>query len=813
MTIRVTTPGRKAKRRAAQARSLPWVAAGAVAAYAVVGAAPTAAQERGGISASAHPAGQGRQPIRRFEITAGPLDAALRAYETIAEVTLTVLVPAENLAVVNTAGVTGDLTSTQALRQLLAGTGMMHRFTGPAAATIELRAKSETVTVTGQAGVQSPKYTVPVRDIPQTITIVPSNVIEDRGAATLRDVLRNVTGISMQAGEGGVPAGDNLSVRGFNARTDMFIDGVRDFGAYSRDPFNLEQVEVSKGPSSSYSGRGSTGGSINLVSKSPQVDASRTLNLGAGSADYKRGTFDLNQPINLGPKGTSFRVNALWTDGDTPGRGPVGTERWGVAPSLAFGLGTRTRATLSYFRMEEDNLAEYGLPWVPSTNTNPALVPFIDQAPPVRFDNFYGLTTRDYEKTWTNIATAAVEHDIRPTVRVRNVFRRGETRRDSVITAPRFATTTGTALNRQLQSRDQTDDILVNQTDLRADFKTGIARHQLVAGVEVAEEGSENFLRTGPAAPTADLFDPNPADPYPGPIVRSGAVNTGTADSLAFYAFDTIHLDARLEVSGGLRWDRFSADYAQKATTGVVTPFVRTDEMLSGRVGIVFKPRPNGSIYAGYGTSFNPSAEGLTLSAATAAIEPEKSRSYEIGSKWDVSRLALSAAFFRTEKTNARTPGINPGDAPTVLLGEQRIDGMELGIAGRLTPRWEIYGGYAFLDSEITASNTPAEVGRSFGNTPRHSLSLWSTYRLPKNAEVGGGAAYVGERTNSTTTPRIAPGYWTIDALAAYPVSSHLTLRLNGYNLADERYIDRIGGGHFIPGAGRAAQLSAQVRF
>ncbi|HMJ91691.1 MAG TPA: TonB-dependent receptor plug domain-containing protein, partial [Candidatus Acidoferrum sp.] len=236
--------------------------------------------------------------------------------------------------------------------------------------------------------VQSPRYTEPLRDVPQTITVVPRALIQQQNATSLRDVLRNVPGISYQAGEGGVPAGDNLSIRGFSARTDMFVDNVRDFGGYSRDPFNVDQVEVAKGPASSYAGRGSTGGSVNLVSKTPYLEHLYGGSFGLGTDDYKRLTLDVNQPIPKSPiPGTALRLNGMWHESGVAGRDVVEDTRWGIAPSVAFGLGTPTRVTLSYFHLEQDNIPSYGIPWVP-LNTGP-LARFSNDAPPVDFGNFY----------------------------------------------------------------------------------------------------------------------------------------------------------------------------------------------------------------------------------------------------------------------------------------------------------------------------------------------------------------------------------------------------------------------------------------
>ncbi|MBL8112394.1 MAG: TonB-dependent siderophore receptor [Acidobacteria bacterium] len=752
-------------------------------------------------------------PVPRFDIPPGQLGDVLDAFASVSGLKFTVTEDA--IRAIPSPGVSGLHRVAQALEQILAGTGVTYRFTLSTAVTLSLRSSAAAVDVTAPAfPLSSPKYTEPLRDVPQTITVVPRAVIEQQGATTLRDVLRNVSGISIQAGEGGVPNGDNLSIRGFNARTDIFVDGVRDFGGYARDPFNLEQVEIVKGPASSFAGRGSTGGSVNLSTKSPLAGVARTVSLAGGTSNSKRATLDVNQPLGAaGLENAAVRVNAMWTDADTPGRDAVESSRWGVAPSLAFGLGQPTRLTIGYSYLSQDNLPDYGIPWVPGTNT--ALAAYQDQAPPVDFDSFYGLRSRDYEKTGTGIASVQLDHDFSGSAKLRSLLRYGRTERDSVITAPRFVSNTSTDLTRQLQSRDMTDGVLANQTDLTLTLKTGPIGHAIVSGVELARETSRNYLRSGPAAPVADLFDPNPDQEYAGPIVRTGAVNDGAADSLALYAFDTLKLSEKWEATGGLRWDRFSVDCEATPATGAPTVLERTDSMLSWRAGLVFKPLPSGSVYAGAGTSFNPSAEALTLSAATVALEPESSFSAEIGTKWDLlaARLTLNAAAFRTEKTNARTPGVNPGDAPTVLDGEQTVTGAEVSAAGRVLPGLQIFAGYVFMDSEVKASNTSSEIGHVLGNTPRHSLNLWLSYQLPWELEVGGGASFVGQRLNGNSGARTAPDYWLFDAMASWGFGDLFTLRLNVNNLTNERYIDRVGGGHFVPGAARSASLSAAVRF
>lgn len=699
--------------------------------------------------------------------------------------------------------------------------------------------------------VESPKFQGPLRDIPQTISVIPEAVIQEQGATSLRDVLRNVPGISIQAGEGGGgPAGDNLSIRGFNAKTDLFVDGVRDFGGYTRDPFNFEQVEVIKGPSSTNAGRGSTGGSVNLVTKRAQLTPFYRGEVGGGTDNYFRTTIDINQPLWVTPgspavapvasgksvvdvsakgaktvqpvapagpdTGAALRLNGLYHDADIPGRDYAHDERWGAAASLVFGLGTDTRITLNYLHLEQDNQPDYGIPWVPDTVTS--LRGHHNKAAPVPFSNYYGLTDRDYEKISTDIATLIFEHDFSDSFRVRNLFRAGRTERDSVISAPRFAGA-GTTLNHQFQSRDQEDTILSNQTDFTIEFETGSLKHTLTTGFEFTREESENRARASSVTPQSDLFRPNPTQNFTGRISYTGAYTSADVDSAAVYLFDKIEIGEHWEVLGGLRWDYIETDFTNKAVGAPTDNLNRDDSLLSWRAALVYKPVENGSIYFSYGTSFNPATELLVSSSGSAVVnqfdtDPEENRSYEVGTKWDVldERLSFTAALFRTEKTNARTA--DPAD-PTEfsLTGEQVVQGAEFGIAGQITDNWRVFAGYTYLDSEIEASANRDEVGKQVSNTPEHSFNLWTVYDLPYGFQIGGGAQYVDSRFNNNINQREAPDYWLFDAMLGYQVNENIALRLNVYNIADEDYIDRVGGGHFVPGPGRSAVLSLSVKF
>ncbi len=547
-----------------------------VASEAVEAAVLAAFQKRESLDAlPAKASAEGAQPVS-FQIEAGPLGAALAAFQEQSGYAAEVRSPLMNE--IFTKGVSGLYTPEKALEILLEGTSVTYERVGPRRVALELGI-AEFVEVTERRDERpaSPKYTEPLRNIPQTITIVPRTVIEEQNATTLRDVLRNVTGISIQAGEGGVPAGDNLTIRGFSARTDIFIDGFRDFGGYSRDPFNVEQVEVAKGPASSVAGRGSTGGTVNLASKAPTLESFQQAAFGFGNPDYMRGTLDLNLPFqDFAVQGTALRLNAMWTDSDVSGRDLVTNQRFGFAPSLALGLGTPTRLTVSYSRLGQDNFPDYGIPWVPADNV--PLAEYANQAPPVEFTNFYGLSERDYEDTTTDVATADFRKDFSPATSLSNVFRYGRTDRDSIITAPRFQSATSTDIRRtDWKSRDQVDDIVGNQLNLVNRFSTGSARHAVSSGVEVSREGSINHVRveTGTEPGPTDLFEPDAFDPYRGfdPAQRSVQRERSPLDG----GLRVRHRRARRAVAGHRR-----------ASVGEVRP--RLPDRRRGRTGDPERP-------------------------------------------------------------------------------------------------------------------------------------------------------------------------------------------------------------------------------
>ena len=760
----------------------------------------------------------GETPID-FNIPPGPLSEVIAAFQR--KTGVEIKVENDGFLTLPSPGVVGSYTVEQAIRRILNGTGLSYSFKGTRSVLLQAEAEAAHVEIESSEAkiLASPKHSAPLRDTPQTISVLSKEMIEQQGATTLRDVLNNVPGITLTAGEGGAPAGDNLTIRGFSARNDIFIDGVRDLGAQSRDPFNLEQVEVVKGPSSTFTGRGSTGGTINLVSKLPNLRRSIAGTLTGGTDSTKRATADINLPVN---EDIAFRVNLMGHDSNSPGREVVQNRRWGAAPSVMFGMSRATRFSAGYFYIEQDNTSDYGIPWVPAGNN--VLTEYRDRPAPVPRSTFYGFADRDHERLRSDLFTARVEHDFSDRVTLRNQFRYGYSRRDSIASPPRFANNNSTAINREMRSWMAHDDIWDNQTDLTARFKTGTIEHSVVAGGSFSYEINHRVLRTAPNSPTT-LLHPNPNDVYAGIIAVNPLEPELTGRSAAAYVFDTVRFSKQWEFVGGLRVDRFDVsgrNVSTAVTPNIFVPIDRVDTIVSGRAALIFKPVEKGSIYASYGTSANPSLEGLLYGPADVRTDPEKTRTFELGTKWDLfsNRLLVTGAVFRVDKTDARTPSLVAGEPPT-LDGDQRVQGIEFSATGNITRALQIFAGYTFLDSEIIRSNAAptnvngvliSELGKELINTPRNSFNLWATYTWDR-LFVGGGPRFVGKRYGNNINTRFVDGYTVVDALVSYKLTKNIDLRLNVNNIGDKYYIDRIGGGHILPGAGRVVLVSTGFSF
>jgi catecholate siderophore receptor len=650
----------------------------------------------------------------------------------------------------------------------------------------------------------------PVQNIPQSITIVPRQILEEQAATTLRDAMRNVTGIGIAAGEGGAAQGDNFTLRGFSARNDMYLDGVRDQGTYFRDTFNIEAVEVLKGPASIYFGRGSTGGIINQVSKAPRLEGFYDGTASGGSGPYFRGTADINQPLS---PTIALRVNAMAQHADIVDRDHVKVTRQGFAPTLTLGLGTPTQMTFSYFFQHEDNIPDYGFPFFHGS--------------PVRVhrDTWYGLTKDDYEKTYTNMGTVNLNHRFSDQLNLRSAFRYSNVSRDLDVSIPQTicaapatcgpgATITG--VTRSRPERHTTEGILDSQTDLTARFDTFGFKHTLTSGIELSWDRFDN-LRYASAGPATTLN--NPSNNQTPNAKTLGVKALTNAAGFGIYGADQIALHEYFDIIGGLRWDYFSADQ-QNQLPGQVD-FDSTDKMLSYRGGLVFHPTLQQSYYFSYATAFNPSAEGLTLAANNQATPPEKNEIFEIGSKFLLmdGQLTLQGALFQIEKTNARTN--DPILGVQVLDGKQRSRGVELGAAGRVLPGWNVFAGFTYLDAKILKSNDTQVVegvtyslqGKVPQNVPKYTATLWSTYDFLDKWQIGGGPTYVGSRFANNSNVNEVPGYVRWDATVAYNVSEKIQCRLNAQNFTNSHFIESVHPSHVVPGAGRTFIASTFFRF
>jgi catecholate siderophore receptor len=820
---------RKVSRRERQQRAgglspaQKWLATGALAVSSVAGSGQFAWAQRpsGGASESASAVPSQGLAVR-FENPKASLGELAPVFENATGLHLEFAEP--DLANIGSAGITGLYTPEAALKVLLANTGLSYRFTAANRVMIEIAPYSTTVDVSEAALsllTSTAKYSAPLRDTPQTIDVVSEKTMQEQNVTTLRDALRNVAGISIAAGEGGAQ-GDNLTIRGFAARNDLYVDGMRDFGSYYRDPFNIEEIDVIQGPDSTNFGRGSTGGVVNQATKFPEMNRFVSAALDGGTDGTRRLTTDLNIPFKTFGTPSAFRLNVMGDEGGVAGRPVAHNRRYGVAPSLAFGLGTPTRIVVSALNQQADDIPDYGIPWL---FNNPA---------PVSRHNYYGFDDGgNYLRTRDNIATVRVEHDFGSHFTLRNQSRYARYDRDVRITEPQatLTTTSGVApglntplanivINRNELTSNSVEAFLANQTDLSARFETGFIKHEAAAGVEFDREDSDPVRPKYTGVPTTSLLQPDPTQPFSGVAVASSNVHT-RANTAAGYLTDTMKLGRHWQLSGSLRVDRFNTHYTQSVAPAAA--YNRLDTMPSWHGSIAYKPIAAATLYATAGTSFNPSAESLSLSASTASLPPEKNRTIEGGVKWDFAhpRLSMRAAWFSTDKYNAREP--DPTNSLlNVLAGQQRVRGFETGLNGQITSRWDAQASYAYLDSAVVSSNAyPTAIGAQLANVPRHTLAVWNTFRLPYRTTFGAGGNFVGTRTASSTVPldpvthlvKEAPGYWVFNAMVEHRLTEHVSVHANVYNLADRYYYDQLHPGHIVLGSGRSALLGVKFRF
>ena len=699
----------------------------------------------------------------------------------------------------------------------------------------------------------SPKFTQALVDTPQTISIVSSQVLSQQGATSLSQALRNTPGVTFLLGENGNTAtGDSIFMRGFDTQGSIFIDGIRDLGSVTRDTFNTEQVEIAKGPAGPDYGRGAASGYVNLASKVPTADSFSSGSASYGTAANARLTGDMNHAFS---ENTAIRLNVMGQDGEVDGRDFVEREGWAFAPSVAFGLGTETRTYFYLLHSEQDNVPDggvstigldgfYNVAFDPNPPA-PALPGVNAGLRPERADrtNYYGLAS-DFEQIKGTMFTARFEHDFNDKVSIRNTTRYGHLRQFYVLTGVNAVTATDSnpdlwTVARTRQSKFQENDLITNQTNLSVNVTTGAVSHAITGGVEFINEEQYNPTYVGLGLPItpANVYHPDRNDAQPGYApVRNGVYTDGETQTLGAYVFDTLSFAEHWQVTGGFRVDSFDTDFDGASLVGtapnqVLTPahLQRDDVLFSYKLGVLFKPTENGSIYLSHATSQQPpGGSNFTLSATPnnanrSDLDPTEGENLELGVKWEFRNgaFAVSGAVF--DSTNKNELVQDPTDANVFLqIGEREVKGVELGIVGKITDNWELSAGAAKMDTEVVQGN-PNQTGSAINWSPELTFSSWTNYTTPFGLSFGGGARYVdnvARAINTTANPAItnvpnAPEYWVIDAMIGYQVNDKVSLQLNGYNLADEDYISTLNnsGARYIPGQERSALFTVNFSF
>ncbi|UVE17848.1 TonB-dependent siderophore receptor [Pseudomonas sp. LS44] len=668
------------------------------------------------------------------------------------------------------------------------------------------------------------KIDAPLRDIPQTVNVVPQSVIKDQGAQSLEDVLKNVPGIGLSNGDG---QRDQITIRGFSAIGDLFVDGMRDDALYFRDLSNVERVEVIKGPAAVLYGRGSSGGLINSVSKKPTFAPIKEVGVSFDSEGQRRTQFDLGA-ADLEQRDKAFRLTGAFEDSDTF-RDDGYTDRKALAPSAYFRLSDDLELNLGATYLYDKRLIDFGIPgqlaaYQPAAARLPAAAVGnrpVDVDRETRFGS--GDPDQDYARSEVFSFTAGFDYRISDDLSLTNATRyyhydldRNNTLADS--SATRFVTAPNgellVKLNRGNVARDEYG--VFNQTELKQQAQLAGMAHNLLYGVELGHQDKHQRSVNQNNVAQVPVFRDGLV-PVPEHAVGALTVGTNLQDTAGFYVQDLVELAPQWKALVGVRYDIFGQEYDDERAANV--DLDRTDKTWSPRAGLVYQPDQVQSYYVSVSRGYQPSGEVFAVSVTNQHLEPEETTNYEVGAKWDLldSRLSLTAAVFRLERTNMKTSDpANP--ALLVLAGEQRTDGFEATVSGQLSDKWQVYGGYAYLDAEITKSNSKTNgvpnEGQTPTLTPRNSANLWLVRSLAPRWRLGMGANYVDERFTALDNNVVMPGYTTFDAALLYNEPSwDAALRLN--NVFDKDYYASAHGSVDLitPGAPRTLELSGNYRF
>jgi catecholate siderophore receptor len=681
-----------------------------------------------------------------------------------------------------------------------AALAVLAAFVSPAAAQQEPQ-QDENVTVVGrrpaygQEDISSATRTdTALRDVPQSVTVITDDLIEDQGMRSMADVVRYVPGVSMGQGEG---HRDAPTLRGNATTADFYVDGVRDDVQYYRDLYNAERIEVLKGPNAMIFGRGGGGGVINRATRWADWSPEREFSLTLGAYEQARGTADLNFVLT---QTAALRLTGMYENAESY-RDYVSLERYGVNPTAALRLGEATMLRLGYEHFSDDRTVDRG---VPSQNGRPYAG---------SRSAFFGNPFISYAEADVDLFTARVEHDFSDHLTLRN----------TTVVADYFKfyqnihanSAVDGAENVALQGYNSGTDRanIFNQTDLIWRTHTGAIAHTLLGGFEFGSQETDNTRTANfTGLPVVNVANPTTtATGVISPVLQTdNFVELGLS---AFYLQDQVALNDQWQIIAGVRFDSFDLDFDDQRAANA--DFGREDDTVSPRLGIIYRPIEPLTLYASYSVSFLPQSgdQFASLDATTSQLDPEEFENYEVGLKWDVlASLALTAAIYRLDRTNTRA--IDPITSLTVLTGAQRSEGFELGIAGSVNDRWEILGGYAHQEAEITEATTAAPAGRRVPLVPENTFSLWNMVQITPRLSVGLGATHQSASFTSLSNAVELPSFTRVDAAITYAVTDNVEAQLNVDNLLDEEYWGTAhNDNNIMPGSPTAARFTLRARF
>ena len=638
-----------------------------------------------------------------------------------------------------------------------------------------------------------------LRDVPQAITVVTREAMQDQAMHSMADVVRYMPGITMGQGEGNR---DQPTIRGNPTTADFFLDGLRDDSQYFRDLYNAERVEALKGPNAMIFGRGGGGGVINRVSKQAQWEPVRQITAQGGSNEHQRITIDAGQGLT---DSIAARFNAMYEDSESY-RDGVSLERFAVNPTAAFAVGEATLVRLGYEHFSDERTADRGIP------------SYLGR--PVRTDEstFFGDPTLSVSDAQLDVVSASIEHETSGGVLIRNRTRYTDSQKLYQNVFPGAVDPTGTQVSILAYNNSTARESVFNQTDIIWTMETGGIRHTFLTGAELGQQDTENLRLTGyfngtATSITAPLSSPTISVPVSFRPSANDADNRVKADIASLYVQDQLEFSSQWQAVLGVRYDTFNLEFTDERTG---TRLEREDDMISPRAGLIYQPVDPLSIYASYSVSFLPSSgdQFASLSATTQTLEPEEFENYEIGAKWDLDeRLALTAAIFQLDRTNTSAPDPNvPGRI--VQTGSQRTEGLELGLSGAVTDAWSVFGGYAYQDAQITRRTSDAQPGARIPLTPKHTLSLWNRYDFTAQWGAGLGLRYQDQVYTGIDNSVALPSFTKVDGAVFYTLNDRLSAQVNVENLFGKRYAATAHNNNNItPGSPRAFKLTLVGRF